>query len=265
MSTRGEPWGTDGPYKVLQATLRRLGLPKERLHALRAFFVTILLSGKVPVHVVRELVGHADLATTQGYAAILAHDHASMERHLDPASRAAAVGPVDDPLTPIHIAMLAGNWSAVAALLAAGANPDERSGEEQVPIAFEAIASDVELRIAGTMKEGSVALGDYGPTRTGDLDPRAWSRLARRLVVVDDDVPLERLWKCTLQRGELGPPEMTKAFAFLQFLFEGGEDDARRCVEASFRSGTPEAAQSVFRTGLDALDARYRDWILRSW
>ncbi|APR78504.1 Hypothetical protein A7982_03851 [Minicystis rosea] len=32
--------------------------------------MTILLRGHVPVHVVRELVGHEDLATTQGYAAI---------------------------------------------------------------------------------------------------------------------------------------------------------------------------------------------------
>ncbi len=36
--------------------------------------MTVLLSGHVPVHVVRELVGHEDLATTQGYAAILAPD-----------------------------------------------------------------------------------------------------------------------------------------------------------------------------------------------
>mgnify|MGYP000532392430 CR=1 FL=1 len=74
LSTRGAAWGPDGAWKALQSTLRRLNLPGERLHALRAFFVTILLSGNVPVHVVRELVGHGDLATTQGYAAIRAHD-----------------------------------------------------------------------------------------------------------------------------------------------------------------------------------------------
>lgn len=34
--------------------------------------MTILLNGHMPVHVVRELAGHEDLATTQGYAAILA-------------------------------------------------------------------------------------------------------------------------------------------------------------------------------------------------
>jgi integrase len=69
LSTRGKPWGSSGPYAALQATLRRLNLPRERLHALRAFFVTTLLNGNVPAHVVRELVGHGDLATTQGYAA----------------------------------------------------------------------------------------------------------------------------------------------------------------------------------------------------
>jgi integrase/recombinase XerD len=83
LNTRGKPWGTDGTYAALQRTLRRLKLPRARLHALRAFFVTILLSGNVPVHVVRELVGHEDLATTQGYAAILAPD------------RGAAVGVLD--------------------------------------------------------------------------------------------------------------------------------------------------------------------------
>jgi integrase len=82
-STRGTAWGSEGPYQALRATLRRLNMPRERLHALRAFFVTILLSGHVPVHVVRELVGHEDLATTQGYAAILAPD------------RGAAVGVLD--------------------------------------------------------------------------------------------------------------------------------------------------------------------------
>jgi integrase len=83
LSTRGEPWGSTGPYQVLQTTLHRLNLPGERLHALRSFFVTILLSGNVPVHVVRELVGHSDLATTQGYAAILAPDRGAAVQVLD--------------------------------------------------------------------------------------------------------------------------------------------------------------------------------------
>jgi integrase len=83
LTTKGKPWGGGGMWLALQKTLRRLKLPPTRLHALRAFFVTILLNGHVPVHVVREMVGHADLATTQGYAAIGAPD------------RGAAVGVLD--------------------------------------------------------------------------------------------------------------------------------------------------------------------------
>jgi integrase len=95
LSTRGEPWGSTGPYQVLQTTLHRLNLPGERLHALRSFFVTILLSGNVPVHVVRELVGHSDLATTQGYAAILAPDRGAAVRVLDRVYHEARGGSVE--------------------------------------------------------------------------------------------------------------------------------------------------------------------------
>src|SRR6185437_11285739 len=61
LTSFGEPWGHGGPYRVFQATLRRVKLPPERLHALRAFFVTTLLNGGVPVHVVMEVVGHGSL------------------------------------------------------------------------------------------------------------------------------------------------------------------------------------------------------------
>lgn len=83
LTTHGKAWGPSGAWRALQATLRRLNLPGERFHALRAFFVTVLLNGNVPAHVVRELVGHGDLATTQEYAAIL------------PPDRGAAVGVLD--------------------------------------------------------------------------------------------------------------------------------------------------------------------------
>jgi integrase len=74
LSSWGKPWGTTGPWRALQTTLKRVNLPAGRLHALRAYFVTTLLNGHVPVHVVRELVGHGDLATTQRYAAIVEAD-----------------------------------------------------------------------------------------------------------------------------------------------------------------------------------------------
>jgi hypothetical protein len=59
---------------MLQATFRRCKLPRHRLHALRAYFVTALLNGHVPVHVVSALAGHEDLATTQKYAEVLNAD-----------------------------------------------------------------------------------------------------------------------------------------------------------------------------------------------
>jgi integrase len=90
LTTRGKPWGCAGPYLVLQRTLRRLKLPHARLHALRTFFVTTLLNGHVPTHVVRELVGHGDLTTTQAYAAII------------PGDRGAAVGVLDRAYDGAH-------------------------------------------------------------------------------------------------------------------------------------------------------------------
>jgi integrase len=83
LTSRGEPWGCKGPYQVFQRTLRRLKLPTTRLHALRAFFVTALLKGHVPVHVVRELVGHGNLATTQMYAAVVEGDQGAAVQVLD--------------------------------------------------------------------------------------------------------------------------------------------------------------------------------------
>jgi integrase len=83
LTSQGEPWGCKGIYQVFQRTLRRLNLPPTRLHALRAFFVTTLLKGNVPVHVVRELVGHGNLATTQMYAAVVESDQGAAVQVLD--------------------------------------------------------------------------------------------------------------------------------------------------------------------------------------
>jgi integrase/recombinase XerD len=74
LSSWRKPWGQDGIWAMLQATFRRCELPRHRLHALRAYFVTALLNGHVPVHVVSALAGHEDLATTQKYAEVLNAD-----------------------------------------------------------------------------------------------------------------------------------------------------------------------------------------------
>ena len=72
--------------------------------------------------------------------AIVARDAAALAGHLDEASRRDAVGPEEDPMTPLHYAVMADDPAAVEALLAAGASPDEATGAERVPLVLEAIA-----------------------------------------------------------------------------------------------------------------------------
>lgn len=100
LSTLGKPWGSTGPYLAFQRTLRRLNLPHERLHALRAFFVTTLLNGLVPAHVVRELAGHGNLATTQVYAATVAGDRGAAVGALERAYQ----GAVRERVQPAQVA-----------------------------------------------------------------------------------------------------------------------------------------------------------------
>ena len=49
------------------------------LHVLRHSFVTMLLRSGVPIHVARDLAGHADIKTTEGYARVFAED---LRRHV---------------------------------------------------------------------------------------------------------------------------------------------------------------------------------------
>ena len=74
LTVEGKPWGEAGVRNAFVRALRRAEVPKWRLHDLRHFFVTALLNSGIPPHVVRELAGHADLATTQRYAHATAGD-----------------------------------------------------------------------------------------------------------------------------------------------------------------------------------------------
>src|SRR5262249_24350034 len=74
LTWRREPWGHNGVRNVFVRALKRASVPHWRYHDLRHFFVTSLLRHGVPVHVVRELAGHADLSTTQRYAHVVKGD-----------------------------------------------------------------------------------------------------------------------------------------------------------------------------------------------
>ncbi|HET6829978.1 MAG TPA: site-specific tyrosine recombinase [Solirubrobacterales bacterium] len=68
LNQRGGPLTRQGLYKVIQGRARAVGLA-ERMspHTLRHSFATHLLSGGCDLRSVQEMLGHADVATTQIY------------------------------------------------------------------------------------------------------------------------------------------------------------------------------------------------------
>jgi integrase/recombinase XerD len=68
LNRRGGPLTRQGLYKIVQGHARRVGLD-ERMspHTLRHSFATHLLAGGCDLRSLQEMLGHADLATTQIY------------------------------------------------------------------------------------------------------------------------------------------------------------------------------------------------------
>jgi integrase/recombinase XerD len=75
---RGGPLSRQGLYKIVQGHARRAGLAEKMSpHTLRHTFATHLLAGGCDLRSLQEMLGHADLATTQLYT------HLSAERLKD--------------------------------------------------------------------------------------------------------------------------------------------------------------------------------------
>ncbi len=89
---RGAPLGVRGMRYRLRRASDRAGLPEEATpHTLRHSFATHLLEGGADLRVVQELLGHADLATTQVYTHVAPGRLRSVYRRAHP--RAAGAPP----------------------------------------------------------------------------------------------------------------------------------------------------------------------------
>jgi integrase/recombinase XerD len=78
LNHRGSPLTRQGLYKIIQGHARRAGLERKMSpHTLRHTFATHLLAGGCDLRSLQEMLGHADLATTQVYT------HLSAERLKD--------------------------------------------------------------------------------------------------------------------------------------------------------------------------------------
>ena len=84
--------GEDKVRRVAEAC-ERAGIPAHTFHGLRHDFGSLLLAAGVPTRVVQEMLGHADIATTQIYTHVLSERLPRLVREHHPLAKRPARNP----------------------------------------------------------------------------------------------------------------------------------------------------------------------------
>jgi integrase/recombinase XerD len=84
LNSRGTGISRKGIWKRFHETAQRAGLPTSKVHALRHSFATHLLTGGANLRSVQQLLGHADISTTQIYTHLEKEDLRAYHREFHP-------------------------------------------------------------------------------------------------------------------------------------------------------------------------------------
>jgi integrase/recombinase XerD len=102
LNAKGGPLTRAGAFLILRRLAARAGLEPERVHPhlLRHSFATHLLEGGADLRSVQEMLGHADLSTTELYTHVSDRRRRELYYHAHPHARRRQVSGAAEPREP---------------------------------------------------------------------------------------------------------------------------------------------------------------------